>query len=149
MAGVFFLGRILIYHTEHIQNNVLCDVFIQGARRVFTIIIIPALIVTLITGMVLMLLTNAYTQTWMHLKLLLVVGFLFYTFYLNYLRIVLLKGVQKYSSGFLRLFNEVPFIFLVFITSLVIFRSAFLGSISAIALVIMIGFFFLLRRFFK
>jgi len=133
MAGLFFLGRLFIYQKDvfNKQSSLkeeaaapmsMSSLFIKGAKRVMYIIIFPAMGVTLVTGLSLMTLLGALSQTWMQVKLAAVVFLVGYTFYLNLIRLKM-ATLGYYSMRFLRVLNEVPFLLLFFIVSLVIFKS--------------------------
>lgn len=133
MAGLFFLGRLFIYQKEifnkqtllkdeNATNTLMPSLLIKGAKRVMYIIIFPAMGVTLLTGFSLMSLLGAFFQTWMQVKLGAVFFLIVYTFYLNLIRLKM-ATLGYYSMRFLRFLNEVPFLLLFFIVSLVIFKS--------------------------
>ena len=72
----------------------------------------------------------------MHLKLMFVLLFIFYNFYLNSLRIKFSKKEKTMKNWKLRLLNEVPFFFLVAIVFTVYMKDLFSG-IWALLVVIM------------
>ena len=127
ISGVFFLGRILIYLREASLSEEKSGFFDQllqsGARRATQIIIWPAMTLTLISGLTLMILSKIYMFGWFYGKCLAVVLLISYTFYLDILRKQYLHGNLQISPKNLRLLNEVPFIFLIFITTVIISRS--------------------------
>tara|TARA_B100001989_G_C24537313_1_gene465251 strand:+ start:543 stop:1010 length:468 start_codon:yes stop_codon:yes gene_type:complete len=145
-AGVFFLGRMLIYARDAIDQNEqsVLDNALLGAKRVWYIITLPSMILTVIFGVLIAFYIQAFTQPWMQLKLCFVVLFVIYNIYLNYLRLSYNKRKPWLSSYVLRLLNEVPFIFLVIILAIVYLKSlmaAFvaLGIVVGFAVIVMVG----------
>jgi len=150
-AGVFFLGRLLIYSKEarDAENKqevlVLCDV---GMKRVWTIIILPAMIITVSVGVALAYLTSAFDQEWFHLKLMLVIFFIGYCNYLNFLRQNTRFTNVLPSAKALRLLNELPFAFLIAIV-FVVYMKSFTALLYAAGLLIALVFAVLLVKSIK
>ena len=137
-SGIFFLGRILIYHSEALEKSeektYLVPFFLKSERNIIWIILIPSIIFTAIFGVLMMLLTNAHYQGWFHIKITLVFAFLFYNGYLLRLR-RLIRLEQPHPRGFkLRLINEVPFFFLVGIVFTVYHKDFFSGIWAVLVL---------------
>lgn len=126
-AGVFFLGRLLIYHREGLLNKQpdVVALMQKGSFRVWYIITLPAMILTVFFGYIIAGYIGAFTQAWMHFKFLLVMLFVGYNFYLNHIRIQLKNDVLVLSNIKLRLLNEVPFLFLIMIVFTVYMKSIF------------------------
>jgi putative membrane protein len=120
-AGVFFLGRLLIYYKDACDNNhnQIIELTTLGMRRAWIIIILPAMSITIFVGLLLAVSINAFVMSWFHFKMLFVLLFVYYCFYLNYLRLKSLKKQVLPSSNYLRLLNEVPFILLIIILMVV------------------------------
>ena len=116
-AGLFYIPRLLIYNTEaankpepvkselHQQFNIMI-------RRLWYIITWPSAILTLIFGGSTWYMLGVL-PTWLSVKLIFVVCLYAYHFSLHILIIQELKGVFKYSSQQLRIWNEVATIILV------------------------------------
>ncbi len=130
MAGLFYGVRLFIYHTEandrpEIEKNILQKEFIKIEGRLWNIITIPAMCLTILAG-ALMLYTRPYllNQDWMQVKLGFVVLLIIYHFICQNIMKQLRKGIFKFSSNHLRLWNEVATILLVAIVFTVILKSA-------------------------
>ena len=153
-SGLFFLGRIFVYHREAFEKDpaakdVLLPLFLSAERRVWYIIIWPSLIITLVLGSILMVKTGAYREGWFHLKLLLILFFLGYHVFYARLRKQFRKEDVALSSVKLRLLNEVPFFFLIFISFTVYLRSFFSGLWAGAVLVILLVSLAFIVRFFR
>ncbi len=130
MAGLFYGVRLFIYHTEandrpELEKNILQKEFAKIEGRLWNIITIPAMCLTVLAG-ALMLYTRPYylSLDWMQVKLGFVVLLLIYHFICQNIIKQLRKGIFKYSSNQLRLWNEVATILLVAIVFTVILKSA-------------------------
>ena len=64
-------------------------------------------------------------QSWLHVKLLFVLGVVAYHFYTRKLILEMRQGIFRWSSVQLRLWNELATVLLVAIVFLVILKSAF------------------------
>ena len=111
-SGVFFLGRILVYHREALEKpenekEVLIPLLTSAARRVWYIIIIPSMIITLGMGGTLMVQLGAYREGWFHFKLLFILAFLIYHVYYAKYRKQLKQGHVILTSLKFRLFKSI------------------------------------------
>jgi protoporphyrinogen IX oxidase len=116
-AGLFYIPRLLIYNTEASNKpepvkDALHQQFNTMIRRLWYIITWPSAILTLIFGGSTWYMLGVL-PTWLSVKLIFVVCLYAYHFSLHILIIQELKGVFKYSSQQLRIWNEVATIILV------------------------------------
>jgi putative membrane protein len=130
MAGLFYGVRLFIYHTEandrpEIEKNILQKEFEKIEGRLWNIITIPAMCLTVLAGL-LMLYTRPYylDMPWMQVKLGFVVLLLIYHFICQNIMKQLRRGIFKFSSNQLRLWNEVATILLVAIVFVVVLKNA-------------------------
>ena len=130
MAGLFYSVRLFIYHTEandrpETEKNILQKEFEKIEGRLWNIITIPAMVLTVLAGaMMLYLNPDLLSASWMHVKLGFVGLLLVYHFICQNIMKQLKNGIFKYSSNQLRLWNEVATILLVAIVFTVILKSA-------------------------
>lgn len=124
-AGLFYIVRLFIYHTEaqekdELERNILSKQFILMEKKLWWIITTPAMILTIIFG-IWMLIQNPslLTQTWMHIKLTFIVILLFYHFVCQNIMIKLEQGLYTWTSNKLRLWNELATLVLVAVVFLV------------------------------
>ena len=124
MAGLLYLPRIFVYHSETIKNKEQSETFKLMEKRLYFYIMNPAMILSWVFGILLI-----HTQgiesigfLWMKIKLGLVVILTAYHFYL----LIFLKDFQLdnniKTSKFFRIINEVPTILLIFIIFIVVFK---------------------------
>jgi putative membrane protein len=122
MAGMFYLPRLFVYHSETDAQN-MRDTFKIMERRLLRFIINPAMILTLVFGVWLILLNPSWMQQgWMHAKLTLVIVLTAYHGYLARLRKQFERDENKHSSKFYRILNEVPTLLLIAIVILVVIK---------------------------
>lgn len=130
MAGLFYMPRLFIYHTEakqkpDIEYQVLHKQFVVMERRLWWIITTPAMYFTVVSALIMLYLSpGLLNQSWMHVKLTFVVGLLFYHFKSQHIMTLLAAERLTWSSSKLRMWNEVSTIILFAIVFLVVFRSA-------------------------
>jgi putative membrane protein len=122
MAGMFYLPRLYVYHSEVAPGSEADQIFQVMERRLLRIIINPAMIGTFVFGGWLVYLTEAYKQGWWHAKMALVVfGMGGVHGMLSKYRKDFAKGQNRKSAKFYRILNEVPtllFIPIVFLAVL-------------------------------
>ena len=124
MAGLLYLPRIFVYHSENKDHNNTSKVFKTMEKKLFNYIMMPAMILTWLFGLLLIssLGFSMFLEFWMQLKVVFVLLLTFYHFYLG--RCVKLFSINQNlnSSKFYRIINEVPTILLILIVFIVIFK---------------------------
>lgn len=129
-AGLFYLPRLLVYFVEaqkqtESECKILQTQYLIMMRRLWFGIMMPAMVVTLLAGLGLILTVPVMQFPWMHAKLLFVFLLVGYHHYLGALRKKAMQGVSLPSSFQLRLINELAVLFLMIIVSLVVFKTSF------------------------
>ena len=127
MAGLLYLPRIFVYHSEAVQNNKSKDLmssFKAMERRLFIYIMNPAMIVSWILGMLLVHTIGVYnfSSLWLQLKLLFVVILTIYHFFLFQCLRKFAENNNVYSPKFYRIINEIPTVLMVGIILVVVFK---------------------------
>ena len=145
-AGLFYMPRLLIYNTEAAEKpepaqKVLREQFSIMIRRLWYAITWPGAILTLLLGVTEWTLMGSL-PTWLLIKLFFVAGLYAYHFSLHIIVGQQLKGVFKYSSQQLRIWNEVATIFLVAIVMLAVVKNGMslvwgVGSLLLFVIVLM------------
>jgi putative membrane protein len=126
-SGLFYMVRLFIYHTEAAEKpepakSILQTQFRVMLRNLWVIITWPSAILTLIFGPWMWIMMDAL-PTWLIIKLCFVVGLYFYHFSLHIIYRQQMKGVFRFSSQQLRVWNEIATIFLVAIVMLVVVKQ--------------------------
>jgi putative membrane protein len=142
MAGLFYIVRLFIYHTEaqakpEAEKNILSAQFEIMERKLMNIITTPAMVLTVAAG-VTMLYLNPYLleQNWMRVKLCFVAGLIGYHFVCQNKMQQMRGGTYNWSSTQLRIWNELATIFLFAIVFLAVLKNAVDWIYGLIGLVI-------------
>lgn len=150
-AGLFYMVRLFIYFREAadrptLEKEILQSQFVIMMQRLWWIITVPSMILTVVFGTWMIALNPAYllAAPWMHLKLGFVFLLLLYHFYCQKLLRDCQKGVLLWSSNQLRLWNELATLFLVSIIFIVVLKGKFSwlsGTIGffAVGIFLMLG----------
>lgn len=121
MAGLFYLPRLFVYHVEATLPEMKATFEVMEAK-LYKIIIMPAMKMSVILGVLLLYIPGFLSQGYMHLKILCVFLLIVFQYYLNHCRRQLASGVNKKSSRFFRLINEIPTLLLIIIVICVIVK---------------------------
>jgi len=127
MAGLLYLPRIFVYHSEAVRNNKpedLMSTFKVMERRLFIYIMNPAMIVSWIFGVLLIhtIGIDNFGFLWLQLKMLFVVILTIYHFFLFQCLRKFDENNNPYSPKFYRAINEIPTILLIVIILMVVFK---------------------------
>ena len=130
-AGLFYIPRLFIYHIEASQKpspdkEILSDQLKLMTKRLWYIITWPsAVLCTLFAVWLLLLMPSWLQQPWMHIKLAFVVLLFFYHVKCHQIFKQLQRDEVRYTSKFMRLWNEVATLILFAVTFLVILKGTF------------------------
>ena len=125
MAGMFYLPRLYVYHTQVTPGSEADETFKVMERRLLRIIMNPAMIIAFVTGILLIIATGAGapgTGYWMHIKLVLVLGMGAVHGMFSSYRKAFERGENQESEKFYRLLNEAPTVLMVAIVLLVVIK---------------------------
>ena len=127
MAGLLYLPRIFVYHSESVRDNKsedLMSTFKIMERRLFIYIMNPAMIVSWIFGVLLIhtIGMDNFGSIWLQLKLVFVIILTIYHFFLFQCLRKFAENKNTYSSKFYRIINEIPTVLLIGIVLVVVFK---------------------------
>ncbi len=124
MAGLLYLPRIFVYHVENYQKKEATEIFEIMEKRLFNYIMRPAMLLSWLLGIILILNIGIETFSflWLQIKLILVFVLSVYNEYLGKCIKLLKIGENKKSAKFYRIINEIPTILLILIVFIVIFK---------------------------
>ena len=127
MAGLLYLPRIFVYHSDAVKNKKsedLMSTFKVMERRLFVYIMNPAMIVSWIFGVLLIHIIGIENVgfLWLQLKLLLVTILTIFHFFLFQCVRKFSENNNSYSSKFYRIINEIPTILLIVIIIVIVFK---------------------------
>jgi putative membrane protein len=117
-AALFYIVRLFIYHTEAQEKpgperKILSDQFEIMERRLWNVIAIPSMYIVVAAGIVMVFIIPGWLQqSWLHVKLTFVILLIIYHFICQHKIKQMRKGIFKWSSIQLRLWNELATLFL-------------------------------------
>ena len=147
MAGLFYGVRLFIYHTEAQEKpmpdrKILSDQFEIMERKLWYIIAVPSMFLTIAAGITMLILKPGWLQFgFMHIKLAFVAGLVVYHFICQHKMNQMRKGIYTWTSTLLRLWNELATLLLFAIVFLVVLKNAvnwIYGVIGIVALSIVL-----------
>ncbi|MET1057476.1 MAG: protoporphyrinogen oxidase HemJ [Pedobacter sp.] len=150
MAGLFYIVRLFIYHTEansrpELERDILQKQFVIMEKKLWYIITVPAMVLTVLAGLSMIATRPGLLYApWLHVKLTFVLFLLIYHFLCQRIMKRMEQGIFKLSSTQLRLWNELATILLVAIVFTVVLKSAIdwlygLAGLVIFAMVLMIA----------
>lgn len=122
MAGMFYLPRLFVYHAGVATDSDQARIFIVMERRLMRMIMLPALLVTWMSGLYLAYQAGFLGQGWLHGKLLLVIILTGVHGCFGQIRKDFAQGANRRSATFYRVVNEVPTLLLIGIVILVVIK---------------------------
>ena len=130
-AGLFYLPRLFIYiieskdKPEDAQKHLIPQLLLM-TRRLLNIITWPSAVLATIFALVLLIINPSLLGLpWMQIKLLFVLLLWWYHFKIHRIALAFFKGDIKYTSKYMRIFNEVATLLLFAIIFIVILKSSF------------------------
>lgn len=122
MAGLLYLPRLFVYHTATTRGSQASETFKVMERRLLRAIMNPAMIATWVFGLLLYFSSGDFTNVWIHLKLVLVIG-------LSVAHALMARWRKDFEQDknvrpdmFYRIANEVPTALMVIIVILVVVK---------------------------
>ena len=117
MAGLLYLPRLFVYHHQSEPGGELEIKMLEAEEKLLKIIMTPAMIVTVIFGLILIgyNIQNIISTIWLPLKLILVFSLIFYHGFLSKQRKLFVSGIRPKSEKFFRRINEIPAVFTIII----------------------------------
>ena len=123
MAGMFYLPRIFVYHSDKKLDKNTHKKFLIMEKKLIKIIMTPAMLATWLLGFALVLINNSI-ELWILIKIFFVIlmsachGF-FIKCYKDFY-----NKKNKYNDKFFRIINEIPTFLFVVIVFLVVFKPS-------------------------
>ncbi|MEM7379622.1 MAG: CopD family protein [Bacteroidota bacterium] len=149
-AGLFYIPRLFIYHIEASEKDspekeILSKQLKLMSKRLWFIITWPsAVLATIFAIWLLVLMPSWLSQDWMHVKLAFVILLFAYHLKTHQIYKQLQRDYIRYSSRFMRIWNEGATLILFAVIFLVVLKNAFnwifgLAGILILAVLLMLG----------
>lgn len=122
-AGLFYLPRLYAYHAD-VEDEISNERFKIMEKKLFAIMTIGALI-TIVLGLWMLFdyaFSAYYTSFWLYIKLVLVVGLIYYHYYCYKVLVDFKFNANVRDRVYYKMINEVPVLFLIGIIILVIVK---------------------------
>jgi len=142
-AGLFYMVRLFIYHTETQQKpdpdrKILSDQFVLMERKLWYIITVPSMWLVLAAGITMLFLVPGWLQQpWMQIKLCFVASLMVYHFICQNKMKQMAKGIYKWTSTQLRIWNEVATIFLFAIVFLAVLKDGVSWIFGVVGIIVL------------
>lgn len=122
MAGLFYLPRLFVYHADAAPGSDKAETFKVMERRLYRGIMNPAMVGTLLFGIVLVATPGevAWSMWWIYIKLAGVAGLLVLHHLLGRWRREFAEDRNPRQARFYRFINEVPTLLLILIIVMVV-----------------------------
>jgi protoporphyrinogen IX oxidase len=122
MAGLLYLPRLFIYHTDAPIGSEQSETFKMMERRLLKVIMNPAMMVSWVLGLYLAWDIYGFQGGWLHMKIAMVVG-------LTLVHVLFSRAVRDFAAdrsrrpaSYWRIWNEVPTVLMIVIVILVIVK---------------------------
>lgn len=123
MAGLLYLPRLFVYHSQAILNGELAKKMFDAESRLLKIIMNPAMTVSFLLGLVLLFYHRSdLTSLWLIIKILFALGLMGFHHFLSKTHKRFHSGQYPYSEKFFRVINEIPAIIIIIIVFMVIVK---------------------------
>ena len=122
MAGLFMLPRYFVYHQEAEAGSAEEARWIDREAKLRKIILTPSLILTWVLGIATATAMGAWSEGWLHTKLLFVLALSGYHGWLVGYSMKLARGERPLTGTKLRVLNEIPGLAAVVIVILVVVK---------------------------
>ncbi|WP_108483784.1 protoporphyrinogen oxidase HemJ [Oceaniglobus ichthyenteri] len=123
MAGIFYLPRLFVHHTEQVQVGSETDgLFQMMERKLLKLIMNPAMIATWLFGLIMVATPGMidWASWWPWIKALAVIGMTWFHMWCAGQRKVLAAGQNTKAGSYFRKMNEVPTVLMIVIVFSVI-----------------------------
>ena len=125
MAGMFYLPRLFVYHSEENLDFNTYKKFLTMEKKLIKIIMNPSMLITWLFGFLLVLINNYTFEIWALIKIFFVILMsACHGFFIGCYKKFYNKN-NKYDEKFFRVINEVPTFLLIVIVFLVVFKPNF------------------------
>ena len=122
MAGLFYLPRLFVYHTQMSKKDKSYQTFLIMEQKLMKYIMNPSMILTWVLGPLLAHHIGVFDQLWLNLKFIFVFLLSAFHMYCARVRRNFEDGNNEKNESFFRWINEVPTTLFIIIIFLVVFK---------------------------
>ena len=140
-SGLFYIVRLFVYHAEARQRPEPERAILQPqlelmARRLWQIITVPAMLLTFVGGLSMVVQLHPI-PSWLHIKFGLLAGLLGYHVWCGEIRRRQAAGRSRATSNQLRMFNELGTMFMVAIVFLAVYKTGMSAAYGVAGLLVL------------
>ena len=122
MAGLLYLPRLFIYHTDAPVGSVQSETFKVMEQRLIRLIMNPAMMITWVLGLYLAWSVYGFSGGWLHAKIALVIALTVTHVYFSRSARAFGRDENSHPARHWRLMNEVPTVLMIVIVILVVVK---------------------------
>jgi putative membrane protein len=122
MAGLLYLPRLFVYHADAEKGSVQSETFKVMEGRLLRIIMNPAMILTWLFGLSLAYVGSAWSEGWLHAKLLLVIAMTAFHMWLAACWRRFAEDANTTPARTYRMANELPTLLMIGIVILAVLK---------------------------
>ena len=124
MVGLLYLPRLFVYHCDAPKGSLSSETLKIMERRLLHGIMTPAMLVTWLLGLGLLIVSPAvdWENWWLRLKLFAVIGLTVLHMCMICWQRLFLKDASRHGTLFFRLVNEVPTLLMIVIIIMVVVK---------------------------
>lgn len=122
MAGLLYLPRLFVYHCAAEPGSPQSETFKVMERRLLNFIMTPAMAVSWILGLILMIQTQAMGAGWFHAKFALVIALSALHGLLSRYVADFARDRNRHTHKFFRIINEIPTVLMIAIVILAVVK---------------------------
>lgn len=122
MAGLLYLPRLFVYHSQVEPQSAASEQFKIMERRLLKAIMVPAMVVAWVVGLTLAVSGGLFQEGWFHVKLAFVVSMTIAHFLMTKWKNDFAADRNHRPQRFFRIANEVPTLLMIGIVILVIVK---------------------------
>ncbi len=119
---MLYLPRLFVYHAESPRGSPQARTFVVMERRLMRTIMLPALLITWLSGLALAIQAGFLYAGWFHAKFALVIALSALHGYFARVRKNLAEETNRHDSRFFRIINEAPTVLMIAIVVLVVVK---------------------------
>ncbi|MGI9400035.1 MAG: protoporphyrinogen oxidase HemJ [Rhizobiaceae bacterium] len=122
MAGLLYLPRLFVYHSDTEVGSVQSETFKVMEGRLLRFIMTPAMVASWVFGLWLMMENQSWEFGWFHTKLLFVILLSAYHMFCAVWLKEFARDDRKRNARFFRFVNELPAVMMIIIVILVVVK---------------------------
>ena len=123
MVSLLYLPRLFVYHSSVSKTSPSYNLLLLMEKRLIKIIAIPAMILTLLFGTLLLDIQDELLyENYFIIKLFSVLLLICYQIYIIFVYLAFKRGKNKKSANFYKFINEIPTVFMIIIILLVVLK---------------------------